>query len=139
MIVLMQWLHLLAAVVGVGAVVFYRVILLPGLSSFRPEDSNAVVERLARRFRMVIWSALVVLVFSGVFNLLESPRIAEPDYRYILGIKLVLAFLMFAIAFVVTLPLAALKRIQREQTALLTVYLVLAVVIIVISAYLRRF
>ncbi len=139
MIVLMQWLHLLAAVVGVGAVVFFRVLLLPSLGSLPPEQRNALIERLTHRFRLAIWFAIILLIFSGVFNLLESPRLAEPAYRHVLEVKLVLALVLCSIALVATLPLSSLNRIQQKRSALLSTNVVLGVIIILLSAYLRRF
>ncbi len=139
MIVFMQWLHLLAAVVGVGAVVFFRILLLPSLGSLPPEQRSALVARLAPRFRLAVWLAIIVLIFSGVFNLLESPRLAEPAYRHVLEVKLVLALVLFSIALAATLPLPSLNRIQQKRPALLATNVVLGVIIILLSAYLRRF
>lgn len=139
MIVFMQWLHLLAAVVGVGGTILFRIVLLPSLSSLPSEQRAALVARLAPRFRLAIWLAIVVLVFSGVFNLLESTHLAEPAYRHVLEVKIVLALALFSIALLATLPLPSLSRIQQRRPALLATNVILGIIIILLSAYLRRF
>ncbi len=139
MIVFMQWLHLLAAVVGVGGTILFRIVLLPSLSSLPSEQRAALIARLAPRFRLAIWLAIVVLVFSGVFNLLESTHLAEPAYRHVLEVKIVLALALFSIALLATLPLPSLSRIQQRRPALLATNVILGIIIILLSAYLRRF
>ncbi len=139
MIVFMQWLHLLAAVVGVGGTILFRIVLLPSLSSLPSEQRAALVARLAPRFRLAIWLAIVILIFSGVFNLLESTHLAEPAYRHVLEVKIVLALALFSIALLATLPLPSLSRIQQRRPALLATNVILGIIIILLSAYLRRF
>ncbi len=139
MIVLMQWLHLLGAVVAVGGAFFFRLVLLPSLSFLPNEQRSALIARLAPRFRVAIWLAIAVLIFSGVFNLLESSHLAQPVYRGVLAVKIVLAFVLFSIALTATLPLPSLARIQQKRPALLATNVVLGIVIILLSAYLRRF
>ena len=139
MIVLMQWLHLLGAVVGVGAAFFFCFVLLPSLGFLTTEQRSALIARLAPRFRVATWIAIAVLIFTGVFNLLESSHLAQPVYRSVLTVKIVLAFVLFAIALTATLPLPSLARIQQKRPALLATNVILGIVIILLSAYLRRF
>ncbi|HEY8521641.1 MAG TPA: DUF4149 domain-containing protein [Gammaproteobacteria bacterium] len=63
-------LHILAAVVWIGGMVFLGVVLIPALR--RSELGAKMVEVIHRtgvRFRNVGWACLVLLVVTGVVNL----------------------------------------------------------------------
>jgi uncharacterized membrane protein len=64
------WLHLVAAVVWVGGMVFVALVLVPALRRPAPlENRVEIVQRTGVRFRRVGWIALGVLVATGVGNL----------------------------------------------------------------------
>lgn len=94
------WLHILAAVVWIGGMIFLSVILLPVIR--RPEFRTAaplLVHFSGVRFRWIGWLCLVVLVFTGAFNLtyrgvtLEDLQIGDfwrSQFGVILSTKLIL-------------------------------------------------
>ena len=60
------WIHLLAAVVWVGGMVFLSVVLVPVLK----QDGGfarhvALFRTIAYRFRAVVWGAMGILVVTG--------------------------------------------------------------------------
>ena len=94
------WFHILAAVVWIGGMIFLSVILLPVIR--RPEFRTAsplLVHFSGVRFRWIGWLCLVVLVFTGAFNLIyrgitwEELRIRDfwqSQFGVILSTKLIL-------------------------------------------------
>nr|BCX00819.1 MAG: hypothetical protein KatS3mg041_0865 [Bacteroidota bacterium] len=64
------FLHILAAALWVGGMLFLAVVLVPALrdGEFDPVR-RPLLERTAMRFRLVGWVALAVVVFTGLFNL----------------------------------------------------------------------
>ena len=64
------WLHILAASVWIGGIVFLIVVLVP--VSRKPDYRNvasSLIQGTGIRFRMVGWICLSVLILSGSFNL----------------------------------------------------------------------
>ena len=60
------WIHLLAAVVWVGGMVFLSVVLVPVLKQDGGFARHVVLFRtVAYRFRAVVWGAMGLLVFTG--------------------------------------------------------------------------
>lgn len=67
-----MWLHLLAVVIWVGGAFFWVIVLLTRRRSRKHEDI-LWIETLGRRFYVISWEALGLLVLTGLFNLI--PRI----------------------------------------------------------------
>jgi len=66
MMVLLVWLHLLAAIAWIGGMLFLSVVLVPVLRCEPFASQKAVLFRaIARRFRSVVWSAITILLFTG--------------------------------------------------------------------------
>jgi putative copper export protein len=86
------FLHVLAAAVWVGGQLTLAG-LVPVLRPFGPEATRAA----ARRFNVVAWSAFVVLVVTGVWNL-QAIHVgdASHDYLVTLFVKLVVVGLSAA-------------------------------------------
>jgi len=88
---LLIWLHLVAAVSWIGGTIFLSLVLVPVLKR-EPFASQKSVLFLttARRFRMVVWTAIVVLLFTGPLLLhLRGIPIANPsEWPMILTAKL---------------------------------------------------
>lgn len=61
------WIHLLAAVVWVGGMVFLSVVLVPVLKRDGGFAQHAALFRtIAYRFRAVVWGAMGMLVATGL-------------------------------------------------------------------------
>ncbi len=94
--VLFLWIHLLAAIGWVGGMLFLSLVLAPLV---RHEATEPAVKMLfrsaARRFRALVWAAIVVLAGSGPV-LLHSRRwsLIDPNgWPRILQIKIGLVVL----------------------------------------------
>lgn len=98
------WLHLLAAAVWIGGMIFLAVVLLPALRSPGLSDgATEVLHRVAIRFRSVGWVSLVLLLATGVFNLamvgvgwsdVVGVEMWDSRFGRILAAKLTLVFLI---------------------------------------------
>ena len=66
MMILLVWLHVLAAVSWIGGTIFLSVVLAPVLRREPFASQRALLFRsIARRFRAVVWGAIAVLLFTG--------------------------------------------------------------------------
>ena len=89
--VLLVWLHVLAAVSWIGGMLFLSVVLVPVLKREPFASQKALLFRtIARRFRAVVWGAIAVLLFTGPLLLHQRGiPIAHPSgWPMALAIKL---------------------------------------------------
>jgi uncharacterized membrane protein len=133
-----QWIHVGAAVVGVGGMGFLIVVLLPSLGVLSAEQRDQLVRAVMGRFRWVSWTVIVLLLVSGLYNVTLVWEAPWGTYWRLLSVKVILALLVFAISFALTLPFKSLDRFRARRKPWLTLAFALAMAVILISAYLRR-
>src|ERR1043166_5064624 len=91
--VFVRWIHISSAVVGVGALVFVRLALLPG--------EGPPPAAVMRRFKLILHSTIGLLLLSGTYNLMVVIPKAnalgdlKPFYHGVLGFKILLALILF--------------------------------------------
>ncbi|MFH0792985.1 MAG: CopD family protein [bacterium] len=135
-----QWIHLTAAVVGLGGVVFIRLILFPVLQATDPDTAKSLQPRITARFVPVLWLCLTLLLLTGPYNIhILADRGFDnlpSAYLHALLAKLVLVVILFFSAAVATFPMFA--RFKSKRPALLLLNVVLGILILLLSAFLRR-
>ena len=66
MMVLLVWFHVIAAVSWIGGTIFLSIVLVPVLKGEPFASQRSLLFRtIARRFRAVVWGAIIVLLFTG--------------------------------------------------------------------------
>lgn len=114
MMVLLAWLHVLAAVSWIGGTIFLSVVLVPVLRREPFASQRAMLIRTtALRFRVVVWGSIATLLLTGPL-LLQQRGIAIEDpgeWPMVLGIKLGLVAIL--LLFTVTHDLIVGPRIGR--------------------------
>jgi len=134
-----QGIHVTAVVIGVGGLAFLLLVLTPSLGDLQPEQRALLAKHVIDRFRWVIWSAIVVLLVSGLYSIREYYWEAAWGKSWmLLTIKIVLALIVFVIALALTLPFRLLEWVRARRQIWLSIAVGLAVTVIFISAYLRR-
>jgi uncharacterized membrane protein len=94
-------LHILAAVVWIGGMVFLGAVLIPVLRRSRTEGGQytELIHRTGTRFRNVGWACLAILLVTGIVNLsrwgvgierLTSGELWASPWGRILAVKLLL-------------------------------------------------
>jgi len=141
---LMRWLHVAAAVVGVGGTVMMRFVVLPALE--RLPNGDEVLQAIRPAFKRIIHSALGTLLLTGFYNYMAvaipKVRAAKEQgldqfsaYHPVMGLKILLSFVLFAIAIMLLKPVPSLHENRKTW---LSVNVVLGLVIMLLAAYLRR-
>jgi putative copper export protein len=129
--VLMRWLHLTSMATLVGGMLYGRFVMVSSEQLLAPDARESFGARAAKAYRPLVLAAVIGLIVSGTYNLLTNPG-HSVTYHILLGVKLLLALHVFAVAFLVTQP----KNTRRGRMMAGTV--VSGLIIIAISAYLRR-
>jgi putative copper resistance protein D len=102
---LILWLHLLAAVVWIGGLLFHLLVVVPTLTRVTSERERLRLGlSLEARFRAVMWPAVGVVLLTGLYNVMNifyATAVAGGQvpsaFVQILGLKLLLVVLMIAV------------------------------------------
>ena len=134
-----QWVHVMAAVVGLGGMGFMLLVLIPSLGVLNADQRDALSRAVASRFRWATWSALTLLLFSGLYNVRRFywEEAWGPAWKF-LSLKIAISFTLFAIVLGVTIPFRLFEPIRARRRTWLLVAFILGVGVVLISAYLRR-
>ena len=114
------------------------VVLLPSLGVLGTEQRDQLVRAVMGRFRWVSWTVIVLLLVSGLYNVRLVWEAPWGTYWELLTAKIILALVVFAISLALTLPLRFLQSFRARRRVWLILAFGLAMVVILISAYLRR-
>jgi uncharacterized membrane protein len=129
--VIMRWLHISSVAALIGGAIFGRFVAAHAIGTLNPETGEALWEDVAAHFKPVVYAAVAALVVSGLYNIIAHPG-HSLTYQILLGIKLLLVLHVFAVAFLITKP-------QNPRRArMMTGTLISGLIIVAISAYLRR-
>ncbi|MDE0396764.1 MAG: hypothetical protein OXL96_03055 [Candidatus Poribacteria bacterium] len=145
---LIQWIHVGSVVLMIGGFFFFRTVLLPIAN--RSADPAALISSALRRFSGVVWTALLTILISGLYNFITFFRGARADaaidpvvsdyslYIFVLGIKLFIVFLIFTLAIALTFPYPVFGVYQKKPAPWLNLTIIFGLIVIFLSAYLRR-
>ncbi len=139
MATIVQWVHVSAAVIGVGGMGFLLYMLLPSVNGMLVEQRDYLLKRVLGKFRWVSWAVIILLLGSGLYNVkLYYWELSWGWTWRLLTVKIALAFAVFGISLLLTLPFGFLNRVRARREAWLATAFWIALVVILISAYLRR-
>src|SRR5208283_4331004 len=124
----MQWVHLMAAVVGLGGMGFMLLILIPSLGVLSAEQREALSKAVAGRFRWASWSAMTLLLISGLYNI-RIHYWEDPWGRAwkFLALKVLLSFVLFGIVLGLTIPFKLFGPLRARRRLWLLVAFILGV------------
>jgi uncharacterized membrane protein len=129
---LMRWLHITSVITIVGGFVYARFMVAPALASLSPVDAAAFSKRVVALFRPILYTALAVVLISGLYNYLTKP-FYPPHYHAVIGVKFLFVLHVFAASVMYTIPTTNdAKRIQRLNWLIIS-----GLVIVALSAGLR--
>lgn len=104
------WLHIVAAALWVGGMLFLVLVLLPAVRRGEgPERTAALVQKVGRRYRDVGWGALGVLAVTGTVNValrgvgwadLWEGAFWSGAFGRVLAVKLVLVGITLALSLI---------------------------------------
>src|SRR5712692_10865260 len=90
------WLHIVAAVIWIGGMLFLSLVAVPVLRQVEsPLLRMDLFRAMARRFRGLVWICIAILVLTGIGNVLFSGNtLPGSAYMKVLQIKLVLVAIL---------------------------------------------
>lgn len=90
--------HLLAAVVWVGSMIFFSLVVMPSVRRVvSPPQRHDLVRVLGRRYRILGWASVGILLLTGPILAWRHGVIWDSGFGQLLSLKLVLIGLMLAL------------------------------------------
>ena len=143
--ILMQWIHVASVAIAVGGIFLLRFVACPAMKKTFPDDEGArtrLTKAIVARFKMVVHSAIALLLISGLYLLFATPALGifkhSAAYRHGMETKVVLALVLFFISIMLTMTRGKPNYFQKSRDCWLVVNFIIALVIIGIAAFLRR-
>jgi uncharacterized membrane protein len=118
---------------------YLLLIMIPSLRVLTAEQRDSLSKAIASRFRWVTWSSFALLLLSGLY-LVRRSYWEEPwgSAWTLLSLKIALSFTLFGIIMALTVPFRLFEPLRAHRRQWLLVAFIMGVVVVVISAYLRR-
>lgn len=161
-LIIAYWLHMLATVVWLGGLAALALIVLPSARRVLDLDQFAkLLDAIQHRLDPIAWLSLAVLVATGMFQMSANPNYSgflAIDNRWAVAILIkhvVIGFMVVASAYQTWSVLPGLRRLalrqakgldapemdrlRKRETTLLAANLVLAVVVLALTAMARSF
>jgi hypothetical protein len=133
----MRWLHIFSAITAVGATIFLRLVLIPSLTGLPDEARALLLKNMAGRLRTLIHSAIGGIIISGLYNTHVLWKTSIAPYGFVYAIKVSLASMIFVVAILLTSSRPKRAAFQAHRKKWLAVNVILAVIIVALSSYLR--
>ena len=135
MIFFNKWLHLLGIVGVVGETAFAWLVMTPALRG-EPEDSP-LAKGMWKRFGISLAVLWVIVLITGFTNMaMVSPKV-NASYQGILGIKIMLAILMFVLSLLLAHPIPAMAKFVQNRSTWLVTLMVIGIALLGLSAHLN--
>jgi uncharacterized membrane protein len=141
--VVTRWLHVTSAVTGIGALLFLALVIRPALAAQEAPARQALLVSVLPRVKTVLHSALGLLLLTGFYNyFIAIPKVRDLTYRSlyhpVIGTKVLLAFVLFGIVSAALASTSASATMEEGRWRWLPLMVILALVILFLSAVLRR-
>ncbi|MGA7671340.1 MAG: DUF4149 domain-containing protein [Nitrolancea sp.] len=100
-----RWIHLISAIVWIGGQLFILIVLLPIMRTALPRNERILLfAQVGRRYAVVSWIALALLVATGFLNGerrgIAWERLPDSNYGRILLAKLILVAIVITITLI---------------------------------------
>lgn len=143
----LRWAHILGAIVAVGGLFFARYGLHPAMSSLDAQTQASLHEAIRRRWLPWVIGAITLLLASGLANFLLFNQAAkawdggnwmrQTGYHALFGVKFLLALAVFYFASGLVGRGEGTAWIRANRARWLSVTLLLAVGVVLISGWMR--
>jgi uncharacterized membrane protein len=138
--VLSRWIHVGTVIVLVGGSVFMRFVLLPAASQLPEDQHDRLRDLVMSKWRKFAGIGIGLLLLSGFYNyIVVAIPLHRGDglYAGLLGIKIILAFVVFFLVSALTGRSKRLEGIRENSSRWLSVTIILAAIIVAISGYVK--
>jgi len=133
--ILSRWAHITCAIVLVGGSSFVWLVVQPVLGT----DNADLHDRLRNRWKKFVHPGILIFLVSGFYNfMLAMPKHkGDPLYHSLVGVKILLALVVFALASILVGSKPGTQKIRDNARKWLGVTLLLSMLIVGISGFVK--
>jgi len=130
-----RWAHIGCAIVLIGGSAFVWLVLQPVLK----DESSDLHDRIRNRWKKFVHPGVLIFLVSGIYNLVQAIPNHKGDalYHLLIGTKFLLALVVFALASILVGNKPGTQKIRDNARKWLGITLLLAVVIVGISGFVK--
>jgi putative copper export protein len=134
-----RWMHILAAIAAVGGMIFLRLALMPSIGVLSDDARKSLHEAVRSRWSKVVMAAIVLLLVSGLYNVVVTATRNELPAYYMpfFAVKFLLSLGIFFISSALVGRAPAFEPIRRNARFWLTLNLILAIALVCMAGVLR--
>jgi uncharacterized membrane protein len=134
-----RFLHVATAITLIGGSGFLRFVLLPAAARLDPAAHETLAAELTARWKRIVHLGIVLFLASGLYNYYRAIPDHRGDslYHALVGTKILLALIVFFLAAALVGRAAALEPIRRQRRRSLAALVLLATLIVGISAWVK--
>lgn len=132
-------LHIAATCTSFGGLFYSRMVLVPNLKYVPIASREEYLDRMIRRFAWVKWIGVGVIAITGILQWISIyPAVANKSaYLAAFIVKMIGAFGLFSITFLLALPDERLKGMQKRRAFWAGINLLCALTILVGAGLMR--
>lgn len=109
--VINNFIHLLTAVIWIGGMIYTNLVFMPSLSLIEPSQRGVMIGAVAKRFTIVSWTSIFVLLISGFFKTPDEMLFTTSNsYGLMITVKHILFLVMILSGSLITFKYAPLLR-----------------------------
>lgn len=138
-VTLSRCLHVLGAIVLLGGAIFTRYVLMPAASQLPEGEHDQLKRGIAKRWKPFLHGGITIVLLSGFYNywIAMGPHKGDGKYHMLMGIKILLAMVVFFIASVLPGRIPAFEGMRRNARTWLTITILCATVVVAIAGFLK--
>ena len=137
--IISRWLHIAAAAVAVGGLVYGRLVLASALQALGEEDRARFLAKLSDRLKPLAVTVIIALLASGIYNLLNVLQGGGvgANYHMVFAVKFLLAVHVFGMLYLVAMPPSGDSARDAKRPRLMAGAAISGLIILALGAYLR--
>lgn len=137
---LFRWIHIGSAITVVGGTTFMLLVLLPAAEQILHEEHLKLRAAILKRWKWIVHGGVALFLISGFYNyvaVMAPQHKGDGLYHALMGVKMLLAMAVFGLAEVLVGRSKLAEKLRQNAKKFLAINLTLAVIIILISGFLK--
>lgn len=114
--VINNFIHLLTAVVWIGGMIYTNLVFMPSLSLIEPAQRGVMLGAVAKRFTIISWTSILVLLISGFFKTPEEILFTTSNsYGLMITVKHIIFLAMILFGALITFRYAPVLKTKAPK------------------------
>ena len=132
-------LHVGTAITLVGGSAFILFVVVPAANRLADDVRDGLVSDVWQRWKRFVHPGILIFLLTGFYNYLRAIEKHEGDslYHALVGTKILIGLVVFFIAAALVGKSQALESIRQNRTKWLRIMILLAIVIVAISGFVK--